>query len=115
MKKASLVLRCHEMAARYPAGSDKYMSWLEAAHLAFMERKTGRPKGVVNMADHIAVLFMYHTRQTTGETCARKLAKMAIDAGMVPVRGAAIASVVDRLARKYSKNETGWVFIPVEK
>ena len=104
MLKFKGVIYMHELIEkRYPPGHKDRGRMLECAH-EYYRRATnvarGRPKGD---ADDHAIFHMSLTEHFKGESCARKLAELAIDASHAPNTGGSRESRIERLARKYTK------------
>jgi hypothetical protein len=97
------LLFCHAVAGRYPEDSEDWHGLMLLAHrrllmYAWLRREKGRP--LERDLDDFAICYMDTIEQTTCETSARKLARMAIDAGTVQHKPSREAQV-ERLARKY--------------
>ena len=104
------ILLIHECVEEYPEGSDERRDYLELAHHIYLEgrrKRRGRPKEEETPDDDAPVLaLMKRLSSSTGETCARELARAMLELELVPKVGSE-KSRIERLARKYARLERG--------
>ena len=94
-------------ALEHPPGSEERRSYIKAA-LMLERRPRGRPKGKANpqIDDSLADLLMWCIARDTGVRAAERLARLAVDTGLLVDEKATYWSSVRRLAKRWQRRLT---------